>query len=532
MIHELPTRIDELCGRRVLVLGDLILDRYTWGNAERVSPEAPVLVLRADEHEVRPGGAASVAMLLRHLDATVTLAGVVGDDVAGQALLKILQDEQVDQDLVCCVSGRPTTTKERFVGRAANRHPHQILRVDHETRESIDAETVSRLRDGILWRITGHTVIIISDYAKGVCTPELLNAVIDAARDYQVPIVVDPARIEDYSRYRRVSLVTPNRGEAELATGIRINSPAEALEAGRVLIEQASLDAAFITLDRDGIAVVGGTDEESSQHVEPAVAREVYDITGAGDMVVAVTGLCQAAGWPLDETARIANAAAGLEIEQLGIAPVTWDQILERYAARGCHATRVARPEALRRAWSSGDRATNVHRHVHPVDLGVPPGRAANKIMTLSQLASRVAEHRASGKSIVFTNGCFDLLHVGHVSYLQEAAELGDILIVAINSDVSVRRLKGSGRPVIRQQDRAAILASLHCVSQVVIFDDDTPQELLCAIRPDVLVKGGTTDEVVGREIVEGYGGQVCVTRSVNGYSTSEIVSTIRGQTT
>ncbi|MBI2477355.1 MAG: bifunctional heptose 7-phosphate kinase/heptose 1-phosphate adenyltransferase [Planctomycetia bacterium] len=487
MIHDLRKRIEELRGSHVLVLGDLILDRYTWGNAERVSPEAPVLVLRADEHEVRPGGAASVAMLLRHLEAKVTLAGVVGDDAAGQALLKILHDEQVDQDLVCCVSGRPTTTKERFVGRAANRHPHQILRVDHETRESIDAETVSRVRDGILRRITQHTVIIISDYAKGVCTPELLNAVIDATRDYQVPIVVDPARIEDYSRYRRASLVTPNRGEAEFATGIRINSLSEALEAGRVLIEQASLDAAFITLDRDGIAVVGDTD---SQHVEPAVAREVYDITGAGDMVVAVTGLCQATRWPLEETARLANAAAGLEIEQLGIAPVTWEQILTRYSAKS------------------------------PQTAGVN-----SKLVTAEALSELVAEYRTGGKSIVFTNGCFDLLHVGHVGYLQDAARLGDVLIVAVNSDAGVRRLKGPDRPVIGERDRAALLGALACVDHVVIFDDDTPHELLRQLHPDLLVKGGTTNEGIGRKVVEAYGGRVCTTPAAAGASTTDIIT-------
>ncbi|MEX0818038.1 MAG: bifunctional heptose 7-phosphate kinase/heptose 1-phosphate adenyltransferase [Pirellulaceae bacterium] len=525
-IHDLTKRIDELRGRRVLVLGDLILDRYTWGNAERVSPEAPVLVLRADEHEVRPGGAASVAMLLRHLDATVMLAGVVGDDAAGQALLKILHDEQVDQDLVCCVSGRPTTTKERFVGRAANRHPHQILRVDHETREAIHAETVSRLRDGILQRITEHTVIIISDYGKGVCTPELLNAIIHAAHDCGIPVVVDPARITDYSRYRHASLVTPNREEAELATDIPIESSADALNAGRTLVEQAGIGAAFITLDRDGIAVVDGGDEESGQHIEPAVARDVYDITGAGDMVVAVAGLCQAAGWPLGETARLANMAAGLEIEQLGIAPVTWGQIAERYAAaNACNAGRVARPEALRRAWSGGDKATNAHRHAHPCGLSVPPDRAPDKIATLPRLSQLVAEYRTAGKSIVFTNGCFDLLHVGHVTYLQEAAELGDVLIVAINSDAGVRRLKGPQRPVIGQSDRAAILASLACVDHVLIFDEPTPHRLLDGLRPDVLVKGGTTREVVGRELVEAYGGRVCTTPAAAGTSTTDIIT-------
>ncbi|MCA9141763.1 MAG: bifunctional heptose 7-phosphate kinase/heptose 1-phosphate adenyltransferase [Planctomycetales bacterium] len=505
MLHDLTTRIDELRGRHVLVLGDLILDRYTWGNAERVSPEAPVLVLSADEHEVRPGGAASVAVLLRHLEAKVMLAGVVGDDAAGRSLTKILDDEQINHDLVCCVPGRPTTTKERFVGRASNRHPHQILRVDHETRETIDSETVTQLRDGILGRMAGHGVIVISDYAKGVCTPELLNAIIEMAHTYRIPVVVDPARISEYNRYRRASLVTPNRSEAELATGIRIESPADALAAGRQLVEQASIGAAFITIDRDGIAAVGGPLADDRQHVEPAAARDVYDITGAGDMVIAIAGLCQAAGWPLIETAQLSNTAAGLEIEQLGITPVTWDQIIDRCSGTAKRSAATPREVSHRR-----------------------PVRTNGKVLTLSEIASCVADHRTKGKSIVFTNGCFDLLHVGHVTFLQEAAELGDVLIVALNDDAGVRRLKGQQRPVIGELDRAAMLASLACVDHVLIFDETTLHHLLDCLRPDVLVKGGTTNEVVGREVVEAYGGRVQTTETAPNTSTTQLVAEIR----
>ncbi len=486
-----PTVADLQNPVRVLVVGDLILDRYTWGNAERVSPEAPVLVLRADEHEVRPGGAASVAMLLRHLDARVTLAGVVGDDAAGQALLKILHDEQIDQDLVCCVSGRPTTTKERFVGRAANRHPHQILRVDHETRELIDAETVSRLRDGILRRMAEHSVIIISDYDKGCCTEPLLQAVIAAACERQIPVVVDPARIEDFARYRGATMVKPNRIEAELAAGRKIHVPEDGCRCGVTLCDMYDFQSMLITLDADGIAVVDA--RRGEQYVVPARVQEVYDITGAGDMVVAITGLCKAAGWPLDETARIANAAAGLEIERLGVAPVTWDQILTRYSANS------------------------------PRKAGVN-----SKFVTPADLSELAAEYRTGGKTIVFTNGCFDLLHVGHVGYLQEAARLGDVLIVAVNSDAGVRRLKGPDRPVIGERDRSALLTELSCVDHVVIFDDDTPHELLRQLRPDVLVKGGTTTEVVGHEVVEAYGGKVYTTDIVGASSTTQIVESIR----
>ncbi|MCA9144386.1 MAG: bifunctional heptose 7-phosphate kinase/heptose 1-phosphate adenyltransferase [Planctomycetales bacterium] len=497
-MDELRLKQLQSASPRVLVLGDLILDRYTWGNAERVSPEAPVLVLRAGEHEVRPGGAASVATLLHALDAHVTVAGVVGDDAAGRSLLKILDDEQINHELVYSIPGRPTTTKERFLGRSSNRHPHQILRVDQETCEPINTDIASVLRDDILRQIPGCSAVIISDYAKGVCTPELLNAVISFAHNCRIPVVVDPARLSDYRRYRRASLVTPNRSEAEFATGLRIESPEEAVLAGRALVEQASINAALVTIDRDGIAIVGDTNGVSCQQIVPATVREVYDITGAGDMVIAIAGLCQAAGWSLVETAHLANLAAGLEIEQLGIAPVSWEQIANRSTL-------------------TSEVTTTSRQRLRSVD----------KLVTLPQLESLVAEYRTAGRSIVFTNGCFDLLHVGHVTYLQEAAELGDVLIVAVNSDDTVRHLKGKGRPVIGEHDRATMLASLTCVAHVLVFDQATPHYLLDCLRPDVLVKGGTTSEVVGREVLEAYGGRVQITQEVSHISTTQLVAEI-----
>lgn len=496
--------LNEVGGERILVIGDLMLDRYTWGNAERVSPEAPVLVLRADEQEMRLGGAASVAALLRHLDAEVTLAGVIGDDTSGRLLMKLLDEEQINRDLVFSVAGRPTTSKERFVGRAVNRHPHQILRVDCETREEVADELANSLRDEIVRQLAGHGVVIISDYAKGVCTAGLLNAVIDAARNYRIPVVVDPPRINDYGRYRGASLLTPNRREAEFATGHAIGSPTDALTAGRLLADRDGSRAVFVTLDRDGIAIVGEARGESIERVEPAQSREVYDITGAGDIVVAIAGICLGHDLPLEETARLANIAAGWEIEQIGVAPVTWDQV-----------------------------RTTLESEFAPVVANTHPSSDDNlcqKIVALRELTSLAASHVTQNRKIVFTNGCFDLLHVGHVSYLQEAAELGDVLIVAINSDRGVRALKGPSRPIVGERDRARMLAALSCVDHVVIFDEDTPHRLLDLLRPDVLVKGGSTNEVVGREIVEAYGGRVRLTSCTDDVSTSNIVASIRQQ--
>ena len=473
---------------RILVVGDLILDRYTWGNADRVSPEAPVLVLDAQSQEVRLGGAASVAGLARCLGARISVAGVVGDDSQGKTLCRLLDEADINHRLVTCDSKRPTTCKERFMGRAAGRHPHQILRVDHEIRAPLDDDLERKLAEAIVARLGDYQAILISDYNKGVCTPTLLKAVITAARERDLPVIVDPAKIEDYSRYLDATLLTPNRGEAELATGRKIDTPADALMAGRRLCELCRAEAILITLDSQGMALVGKN--EPGQLI-PTQARSVYDITGAGDMVLAAVGLGLAAGTPLADSVRLANVAAGLEVQRLGVAAVSRAEIQDELAGAGT--------------------------------------RSANKLVTLDQMTDLARAYRRDGKRLVFTNGCFDLLHVGHARYLQEAARLGDVLVVAVNGDQSVRRQKGSHRPVINQQDRAALLSALGCVDHVLIFDAHTPHELLRRIRPDVLVKGGTytTGQVVGREIVESQGGRVCVTGQTDGVSTSKILASI-----
>lgn len=471
---------------RILVLGDILLDRYTWGNAERVSPEAPVLVLRADTEEVRPGGAASVASLLRGLDAEVSLAGLVGNDASGRVVRKLLSEAGIDQTLVLDDLDRPTSTKERFIGRAANRHPHQILRVDREVCDPLSRELEARLSHAVVSQLAEYQALLISDYAKGVCTPRFLAAVIDAAFERGVPTIVDPARMTDYARYRGATLLTPNRVEAELATGRKISTPDEALAAGQDLCERLHLQAVIVTLDREGMVLARA---ETAGDVFPTKPRSVYDITGAGDMVLAMVGLGQAAGIPLSESVQLANVAAGLEVEKLGAATVSRTEI--------------------------------------QAALGGTSQTPAGKLVTLDQMVELAESYRQAGQTIVFTNGCFDLFHAGHARCLQEASELGDILVVAVNSDNSVRRLKGPDRPVVSEQDRAALLAALGCVDHVLIFEEQTPHALLRRIRPNVLVKGGmyTPDKVVGLEVVESYGGKVCVTGKVEGVSTTQILS-------
>jgi D-beta-D-heptose 7-phosphate kinase/D-beta-D-heptose 1-phosphate adenosyltransferase len=491
--NDLLHVLEELGRPRVAVLGDLILDRYTWGDAERISQEAPVIVLRADRRESRPGGAANVANMLSGLDARATCCGVVGNDQAGAELVRLLRAEGANCDLVITDDGRPTSVKERFVGRAANRHPNQILRVDYESHQPLAERLEEELIQRLATQVPKHDALLISDYGKGVCTPRVLRSAIDTARRAGVPVMVDPSRANPMSQYRGATVIKPNRGETEQATGCKIASATDALAAGRRLCHDVDAEMALVTLDRDGMVLVG---RDGAGQTFPTHARAVYDITGAGDMVMAMVGLCLASGADADDAVRLANVAAGMEVERAGVAVI--------------------------------------YRHEIMAELAAAEGGFARKIVTLRQATLLAAEYRRRNEKIVFTNGCFDLLHAGHVKYLAEAAALGDALFVGVNSDQSVRRLKGPARPVIGQMDRAALLAALACVRHVMVFDEDTPQSLLEAIRPDVLVKGGTyaLHEIVGREFVEAYGGRVCVTSTIDGMSTTNILASVaRGET-
>ncbi len=487
--QRLLRSLQEIGQPRVLVVGDLILDRYTWGNAERVSQEAPVIVLRADRQEVRPGGAANVAQMAAALGSSaVTAIGVAGNDAEATELEHLLIQRGI-QPLVIRDPARPTTLKERFIGRAQSRHPHQILRVDRESTEPVpqplEAELVRRLQAVI----NNHDIVLLSDYRKGVCTPSLLAQLMRLAGDHGVPVFVDPGRGVDPAVYRGCSVLKPNRSETATVVGRRIESVDDARWAACRLVRMLDLDAAVITLDRDGL-VLGTAGGELAHY--PTRTRNVYDITGAGDMVLAALGVFYAGGASLADAVQLANVAAGLEVEKIGVVPVVREEIAAELA----------------------------HRAV---------GTGA-KVLSLEELRREVERRRQAGQRIVFTNGCFDLLHAGHLHYLQSARSLGDCLIVAINSDNSVRRLKGPDRPVIPERERAALLAALECVDYVTIFDDETPHRLLRTLRPDILIKGGTyrEDQVVGREVVQSYGGRVVVGPAIPGLSTTAIVERIR----
>ncbi|HEX5499102.1 MAG TPA: bifunctional ADP-heptose synthase, partial [Thermomicrobiales bacterium] len=328
MAHaDLLDTLDRLGHPRALVLGDLILDRYTFGDAERVSQEAPVILLRADQREARLGGAANVCHMLRGLEARVACAGVVGGDGDGQLVRRLLDEAGVDHDCLLVDAGRPTTVKERFIGRAQGRHPHQMLRVDREVREAIGERLERQIAERVASSISEYDVVLVSDYDKGVCTPRLLRTVIDAARRAGVPVLVDPIRSADYSRYRGATSMTPNRLEAELATGLKIATADDAFAAADRLRRELDLELGIVTLDRDGMALV---DAGGQGAIFPTRPRAVYDITGAGDMALAMIGVSLAAGIPAAQALRLGNVAAGLEVEKVGVAVIPRGEIRDR----------------------------------------------------------------------------------------------------------------------------------------------------------------------------------------------------------
>jgi D-beta-D-heptose 7-phosphate kinase/D-beta-D-heptose 1-phosphate adenosyltransferase len=485
MSFDLIRRVETLGNPRVLVVGDLILDRYIWGFAERISQEAPVPLLRADHREHRLGGAASVATMLRALGAQVKLVGGVGQDHEADLVRRMLVDQGIDDRLVLPLADRPTTLKERYVGRAQDRHPQQMIRVDYETRDPIPAVVEARLHGLLADAVSSADVVLISDYDKGVCTPTLLEALIQACREAKVKVVADPIRSSNNSRYAAVHCMTPNRLEAQLATGLSIGRPEDALLEGKRLVETLGLEAVLVTLDRDGMALVRA---DGRYEIVPTRPRQVYDITGAGDMVLSVVGLCLAAGADYDEAAALGNVAGGLEVEKFGVALLTRQEILR-----------------------------DLFDHHRP---------EGSKDLDRSRLIAEVRRRRQAGQKIVFTNGCFDLLHTGHVRLLRQASALGDFLIVGLNSDSSVQRLKGPGRPLNHAEARGEVLSALEAVDAVTIFDDDTPLDLIEAILPDVLVKGGdyAPEQVVGRAQVEAAGGRLVVIPLVEGHSTTGLV--------
>jgi D-beta-D-heptose 7-phosphate kinase/D-beta-D-heptose 1-phosphate adenosyltransferase len=495
MAADLVELVQRLGRPRVLVVGDVMLDRYVWGNAERISQEAPVVLLRADTREERLGGASSVATMLQALGARTSLVGVVGADADALRARQILNGLGIDAESVVTDPARPTTVKERYIGRAQARHPQQMIRVDFESREPVGGAAERSLATAFADRLRDADVALISDYDKGVCTPGLLAGIIASARAKGIKVIADPTRGGDYSKYRGCSSMTPNRLEAGLATGRALTTTEEALTAAAELRDRFELEAGIVTLDKDGMALAH---RDGRSAIFPTRPRQVYDITGAGDMVMAVLGLALAGGADYDAAVRLANVAGGLEVEKVGVATVTREEILA---------------DLLHAPLQASGRA---------------PG--STKVVGLPQLLTELERRRKAGQRIAFTNGCFDVLHAGHVQYLAEARRQGDCLVVGLNSDASVRQLKGPARPLNAVEARALVLAGLQDVDYVTVFAEPTPLALITAVRPDVLVKGADyrKTEVVGGAFVESTGGRVHLAELRDGFSTTGLIERMK----
>lgn len=467
---------------RCLVVGDLMLDEYLWGKAERISPEAPVQVVDVIREELRLGGAGNVVHNLAALGVQVSVCSVVGDDQNGRELLGQFCHHHIDTRAIFLDPDRRTSRKTRVV--AAHQ---QIVRIDRESREALPAAVEQQLCDWIAAHASEYKAIVLSDYNKGVLTPTVIASAISAATAIGIPVLVDP-KGTDYTRYGGATLLTPNRKEAEAASGISVTDTASLAEAARAIMSATGLQHLLITRSEEGMSLFSQGGE--IVHI-PTVAREVFDVSGAGDTVLATLAVGIASGFSMAESARLANIAAGIAVGKLGTSIVTPQEII--------------------------DAVSLTHKDSHV------------KIKSLEVLSPLIAVEKSKGKRIVFTNGCFDLLHAGHVKYLQKARNLGDLLVLGLNSDASVRRLKGPKRPLIDQDERAHLLAALDCVDYVIVFEQDTPLELITALKPHILAKGGdySLDGVVGRDIVESYGGRVELITFVDGKSTTNIIERI-----
>jgi len=491
VIERLLEVMDRFGGQRLLLVGDFMLDRYLYGDAERISAEAPVPVLRILKKEQRLGGAGSVASNLTALGVeAVAVVGVVGDDDAGREVRKLLEQLRVNTAGLLAVQDRPTTTKTRVVGLAQHRHRQQLLRLDEEDGKPLDAACrqalVSACED--LLRSQRFDAVLIEDYDKGVVDAEMVSAVLELAGRREVPVLADPAAIGDFSRYRGVDVLTPNRSEFAQAVGRNLSSLGQVGKEAQRLIEQLRLKWMVVTLDREGSLLV---ERESWRHI-PARPRDVYDNTGAGDAVLAMLGAALAAGANVDEAVHLANVAGGLEVEKFGCVPITCQEVVS--------------------------------------DLWAERRKSGRKRLDLKSLCAELERHRKAGKKIVFTNGCFDLLHVGHVELLRFCKRHGDIVVVGLNSDRSVKVNKGPERPILNQDARAAMLEALESVDYIVIFDEPDPSRLIERVRPDVLVKGQdwAGKWVCGKGFVESYGGKVLLAPLVEGYSTTKLIERAR----
>ncbi len=467
---------------RLLVIGDLILDEYIWGAVSRISPEAPVPILETKSENLTLGGAANVANNLVALGCEVHLVGAIGQDEKGDKLLTLIEEKGISSKGIFRFVHRPTTSKIRVVA-----HNQQVLRIDKEDNRPITEETENRIIKYINKALPDMDIVICSDYRKGILTEKVFSAVSHRAKNSKKRVIVDP-KSSDFELYKGATVITPNQFEVEKAVPIKIQDKIDLNRAAEYLLNLTHAEVLLITRGKDGMTLY----PNKAKPVDiPTQAKEVFDVTGAGDTVVSVLAMALAVGFNPEDSAWLSNMAASIVVGKVGTAVVTLNEINE-----------YLQEEML---------------------------RTAHTVLKLEELKKIVSLAKGTGKTVVFTNGCFDLIHGGHIEFLQKAREKGDLLVVGLNSDRSVKSIKGEGRPIKSEKERANIISALRYVDYITIFDESTPEDLIREVRPDILVKGDdyAIDEVVGREIVEGYGAKVELIPIVQGLSTTNIVEKI-----
>jgi D-beta-D-heptose 7-phosphate kinase/D-beta-D-heptose 1-phosphate adenosyltransferase len=473
-------------GRRIMCLGDIMLDRFYYGRIERISPEAPVPVVRMNDNRAMLGGVGNVARNISSLGGQAVLIGIVGNDMAGREIATLIEETPGLIDANIRSSARPTIAKTRII--ASQQH---VVRLDEEVADAIGAEDIATVRESITALLPGCHALVISDYAKGLLVEDVVSHAIASARALGLPVLVDPKR-DDFAFYAGATLMTPNLKELKAAARCPVETDEEVVAAATRLMAEAKVDSILVTRSEKGMLLV---EAAGGVHAVSAKALEVFDVSGAGDTVIAVAALSIAVGNALPRTMRIANAAAGVVVGKLGTATLSLEEL---HAAVETDAAQA--------------------------------GTSGVKIVTAGQAVGMIETWQHRGLTVGFTNGCFDILHRGHVTLLQAARDACDRLVVALNTDASVRRLKGETRPINELEDRAAVISALRSVDLVVAFDEDTPLELITRLQPDMLFKGAdyTVETVVGADVVLARGGRVELLDLVPGRSTSNIIARSR----
>ena len=488
MYEKLLKIVTNLGSPKVLLVGDFMLDAYIYGDALRISPEAPVPVLKIQKTEYSCGGAASVAADLSALGAVANCLGTIGDDHNGEILKKLLTDAGAEIGNLVVTDDRPTISKQRLIGLAQHRHRQQLIRMDTESVKPLSAERKKQILDSYKSLLPEADIVCLQDYNKGLLSNSTCSEMIKLAAKAGKMVLVDPALTTDYSKYANSSLITPNRKEASEAVGFEIEDVETAEKAAAELMETLNLSAVVITLDKQGAYLK----TEKTGQVIPTRVRTVYDVSGAGDMVLSTLATALAAGCDYRTAVQLCNITGGLEVEKFGAVPVSIEEVI--------------------------NEIVNQNR----AKIG--------KIQKLDSLVSQLNWHRNQKHKIVFTNGCFDVIHSGHIEFLKFCKSQGDILVLGLNSDSSVKTIKGPERPINKQADRAAVLAAFEYVDYIAIFDEPDPLEIIKKVKPDVLVKGKDWADkgVIGREFVESTGGKVVLADLVEGKSSTATINKMK----